>query len=144
MCIIRHSQKIQGKTIVGNAVDRMLSGKCYGCATWTSNLLLLSGNLVHVSLTLTHEDVATSPSLPIFRRRLKTYLLPKSYPDILIWHLCWHRQWSLYSDASYLSDFKNHWTELNWTDVFLRLSRRILQLNDHTHRRQFLTLSLPA
>jgi len=30
------------------------------------------------------ENVATAPSLVIFRRRLKTYLFQKSYPDILI------------------------------------------------------------
>jgi len=41
------------------------------------------------------KDAATAPSLPIFRRRLNTYLLQKSYPDILIWHLCWHLQWCL-------------------------------------------------
>jgi len=43
------------------------------------------------------EDVKTAPSLPIFRRRLKTYLFQKSYPDILIWvwRLWWDLQWSL-------------------------------------------------
>jgi len=30
------------------------------------------------------EDVATAPSLPIFRRRLKTHLFQQSYPDVLM------------------------------------------------------------
>jgi len=62
------------------------------------------------------EDFPTAMSLPIFRRRLKTYLVQKSYSDIRLWHITYVDISSgPCSDVSYLDRFRNHWTELNWT-----------------------------
>jgi len=35
-------------------------------------------------------DIQSSPSLPIFRQQLKTFLFRKSFPHILLWHFCSH------------------------------------------------------
>jgi len=44
---------------------------------------------LHVSGSRIQNELTTAmaPSLPIFRRQLKTYLFQKSDPDILIRHL---------------------------------------------------------
>ena len=47
-------------------------------------ILPSSSSYSYSSLNELPEDVATAPSPPIFRRRLKRYLFQKSYPDIHI------------------------------------------------------------
>jgi len=54
------------------------------CPTYCVTLLTYRQDVVfdrHCSLP---NDITSAPSMPVFRRKLKTYLFQRSYPDIVI------------------------------------------------------------
>ena len=64
------------------------------------------------------SEIQSSPSLTLFRQRLKTYLFQKSFPDVLLWWLRLRgpRNNICYSGhVKYFSDWLIDWSlEVNW------------------------------